>query len=86
MIGLPALSHFAYKAFFNAYCYSETTEYWGAVQKSLCSNALVDMEEDMRLDAGIALLAVAFVLGSVVCYRKARRYKPRAPIRPIRPN
>ena len=88
VVGLPAIAHFAYKAAFNAYCYSETDEFGHTYQTKtrspVCAEPLVDMEEDMRLDAAIAMLGVAFLLSSVVCYRRARRYKPRAPIRPPR--
>jgi hypothetical protein len=45
------------------------------------TDALVNMEDDMRLDAGVAMLSVGFLLSSVVCSPKARRYRPRPPIR-----
>ena len=92
VVGLPAISVFAYKAVITAQCSSETTtdqfghEYHTDERSPGCTEPLLDLEEDMRLAAGIALLAAAFVLSSVVCYRRARRYKPRAPIRPIRPD
>jgi hypothetical protein len=91
VVGLPAISHFAYKAFFTAYCYSETTDNWGhkyltAVESSVCTDDPLNMEEDMRVDASVAMLGTAFLLSSVVCYRRARRYRPRAPIRPPRQN
>lgn len=89
LVGLPAISHFAYKAFFTAYCFDDTTDdlgnhYQTGVESPLCSGPLVNIQEDMRLDAGAALLGVLFVLSAVGCYRRARRYKPRAPIRPVR--
>jgi hypothetical protein len=89
LIGLPAISHFAYKAFINAQCYSETTDEFGhryqtEVKSSGCAEPLVNLEEDMRLDAGIAMIGVALLLSSVFCYRRARRYKPRAPVWPHR--
>jgi hypothetical protein len=92
VVGLPAISVFAYKAVITAQCSKETTtdefghEYHAEEPSPGCTEPLLDLEEDMRLDAGIALMAAVFVLSSVMCYRRARRYKPRAPIRPVRQN
>ena len=92
VVGLPAICHFAYKAGITAYCYSEGTDILGhkyevPVRSSpICADSRLNLEDDMRLDASVAMFAVALVLSSVVCYRKARRYKPRAPIRPHRPS
>ena len=89
LVGLPAISHFAYKAFYIANCESETIDTWGhkyqtEVQSPACTEGLMAVDDEMRVDASLAMLGVAFVLSSVVCYRRARRYKPRAPIRPVR--
>jgi hypothetical protein len=88
VVGTPAVSHFAYNAVHTANCYTETVDIWGnskqvAVRSDNCAN-LLDSENHMRLDAGLALVGVAFLLSSVVCYRRARRYRSRAPIRPVR--
>jgi hypothetical protein len=43
----------------------------------------VNMEDGMRLDADVAMISVGFLLSSVVCYRKAPRYRSCPPIRHI---
>ena len=90
-VGLPAISHFAYNAFVSADCYAYTSDGYGneervALDTDVCTGVVANSDDRMRLDAGIAMLGVAFLLSSVVCYRRARRFKPRAPIRPPRPN
>jgi hypothetical protein len=88
-VGVFAIPHFAYNAFSASSCYTANADDEGRrtpVESPECAALLGNTEEQMRLDAGIALLGVAFLLSSVVCYRRARRYKPRAPIRPQRPN
>jgi hypothetical protein len=89
VVGLPAISHFAYNAFSTANCYNEITDDVGyttqvAVQSRECAGVIANADDYMRLDASAAMLGVAFLLSSVACYRKARRYRPRAPIRPPR--
>jgi hypothetical protein len=89
VVGLPAICHFAYKAFYMASCSNETTDNWGGkylteMTSPDCNEGFMDVENAMRVDASIAMLGVGLVLSSVVCYRRARRYKPRAPIRPPR--
>ena len=91
VVGAFAISHFAYNALINADCYSATTdddsgEVRVTVKSPECHGVLVGSDDRMRLDASVAMLGVALVLSSVVCYRRARRYKPRAPVRPVRPN
>ena len=90
-VGAFAIPHFAYNAIEAANCTDAATDESGYTQRSEvvspeCAGVLMDTEGHMRLDASLAMLAVALVLSSVVCYRKARRYKPRAPIRPHRPS
>jgi hypothetical protein len=89
VVGLLAIPHFAYNAFNAASCTDDTTDDSGNIQKTEvkspeCAGVLADSEDHMRLDAGVAMFGVAFLLSSIVCHRKARRYRPRAPIRPVR--
>ena len=88
-IGLFAVPRFAYTAFNTANCYRDTSDASGnveqvAVESVECADVLASSEDQLRLDASTALLGAAFLLSSVVCYRKARRHRPRAPIRPVR--
>ena len=88
-VGVVAIPHFAYNAFNTANCYHDGVDEWGnpqqvAVQSDECRAVFMSSDDHLRLDASVALLGVALVLNSVVCYRKARRYRPRAPIRPPR--
>ena len=90
-VGAFAIPHFAYNAFNTANCYAETGDGLGnethvVVDTAECHGVVANSDERMRLDASIAMLGVAFLLSSVVCYRRARRYKPRAPIRPTQPH
>jgi hypothetical protein len=89
-VGALAISQFAYNAFNTANCYDNSAGVLGdskvAVDTPECRTVLSNSDDRMRVDASVAMLAVALVLSSVVCYRKARRYKPRAPVRPIRPS
>jgi hypothetical protein len=88
LIGTIAISLFIYDAVAVADSYGETVDSQGVRQATLkdpdWGELFVSKYNDMRFDAAAALLGVALVLGSVHCYRKARRYKPRAPIRPVR--
>jgi len=88
LIGTIAISFFIYDAIDVANCYGETVDSQGVRQATLkdldCGGEFVSKYNQMRFEAGAALLGVALVLGSVHYYRKARRYKPRAPIRPVR--
>ena len=88
-VGLFAIPHFAYNAFDTASCLTDTVDGLGnekqvAVDTEECHAALAESDDRMRLDASFAMVGVALILSSVVCYRRARRYKPRAPIRPVR--
>ena len=90
LLSLFAIAHFVYNAVVAADCTDVTNDESGIihrteVQSPECTGALIDTEGYMRLDAGIALLGAMLVLGSVGCEHRARRYKPRAPIRPPRP-
>ena len=89
VVGLFAIPHFAYNAVMAANCTNATTDDSGytqrtEVQSPECAGVLMDTESYMRLDASVAMLGVGFLLSSVVCYRRARRFRPRAPIRPVR--
>jgi hypothetical protein len=87
VVGLLAICHFTYNAFNATDCYTDSSDNFAPkepVQSDGCAAVLADTDNNMRLDASVALLGVAFVLSSFGCYRKARRYRPRAPIRPVR--
>ena len=90
-VGLFAIPHFVYNAFNMASCYDDTADGLGNERKVMvdtaeCRASVAESDDRMRLDAGLAMVGVALILSSVLCYRRARRYKPRAPIRPARPN
>jgi hypothetical protein len=90
-VGLFAIPHFVYNAFNMASCYDDTADGLGNERKAMvdtaeCRASVAESDDRMRLDAGLAMVGVALILSSVLCYRRARRYKPRAPIRPARPN
>jgi hypothetical protein len=88
-VGLFAIPHFTYNAVEAANCTNAGTDesgnaYRTELQSPECAGVLMNTEGEMRWDASVAMLGVALALSSVVCYRRARRYKPRAPIRPPR--
>ena len=88
-VGGFAISHFTYNATGAANCYTVTTDDSGnapqvAMKGPECYGVLASAYDYMRLDASIAVLGVVLVLSSALCYRKARRFRPRAPIRPAR--
>ena len=89
VVGLFAICHFTYTAYNRANSYTDSNNVpdmkRAGVEPDESAALLEDPEVDMRVDASVAMLGVAFLLSSVVCYRRARRYRPRAPIRPVRP-
>lgn len=81
IIGGLAVCHFAYNAYVRADCYTaEETDPWGntklPVPKSEACNAEVTRRDELlRLDASTALVAVAFLTGSIVISRKMKRHR-----------
>lgn len=81
VVGGLAVFHFAYNAYVRADCYTaDETAAWGntkpAVPKSgECSAEIDRRDELLRLDASAALVAVAFLMGSIVVSRRMKRHR-----------
>jgi hypothetical protein len=71
VIGILAISSFAYKAFVNANCSSDPATYWLGIKFSddTCKNN-DPVDESLRYDAAIAVVAAMVLIGSLEISRR----------------
>jgi hypothetical protein len=81
VVGVLAISDFAYNAYKIADCYTdEGTDQWGhstppKPKTGECYAEILLRDEHLRLDATAAVVAVALLIGSTVMFRKTRRHR-----------